>query len=50
MVFSRARLALSLAESLVRILDLLQRNGNRMCFSMSGHVFLQGFLLITLRT
>ena len=44
-----ARLHPSLALSLVRIFVLLQRIGNRMCFSMSAHVILQGFLLITVR-
>lgn len=50
MVILHARLHPSLALSLVRIRDLLQRNGNEMYFSMSDHVILQGFLLITLRT
>ena len=49
-VILRARLLPSLALSLVRICGLLQRIGNRMCFSMSAHVILQGFLLITLPT
>lgn len=45
MVILYARLHPSLALSLVRIRVLLQRNGNKMYFSMSAHVILQGFLL-----